>query len=124
MKFWLPTILALCVALPAAAQVHVRGYTTKNGTYVAPHVRSAPNSTKTDNYGPSSTSNLYTGKGSVTPPATRDADKNGVANLYSRDDDSDTLHDDHDPSQYSPANRSSKGVKNDPWKLYDPKTNY
>src|SRR3954451_5146197 len=28
----------------------VSGYTTKNGTYVAPHTATNPNSTRTDNY--------------------------------------------------------------------------
>ena len=32
------------------SQVAVRGYYRKNGTYVQPHVRTAPNSTVTDNY--------------------------------------------------------------------------
>lgn len=47
--------LIACVALLAAgsasAQVSVGGYTRSNGTYVAPHVRSAPNSSPYDNYG-------------------------------------------------------------------------
>lgn len=101
MKLWLSIALTLIIALPAAAQVHVKGYVRRDGTYVAPHIRSAPNSTKTDNYGPSRTSPQYTGKGSVTSPYTRDADRNGSANLFSHDDDSDTIHDDRDPSQYS-----------------------
>lgn len=100
MKAWLLIAAALLVALPATAQVNVRGYTKKDGTYVAPHIRSEPNSTKTDNYGPSSTSPLYTGKGSVTPPSTRDADRNGSANKYSWDDDSDSVHDGRDKSRY------------------------
>lgn len=33
----------------APAVVEVKGYYKSNGTYVAPHVRTAPNSTKTDN---------------------------------------------------------------------------
>ncbi len=33
------------------ADVKVRGYTRKDGTYVRPHRRTAPNSTKSDNYG-------------------------------------------------------------------------
>ena len=34
----------------AGADVYVRGYTKSNGTYVAPHRRSNPNSVKWDNY--------------------------------------------------------------------------
>ena len=68
---------ALCLALVAslfAAPViagkstHVDGYVKKDGTYVAPHYRSAPNDTKLDNYSTKGNSNPYTGKeGSVDP---------------------------------------------------------
>lgn len=40
---------ALLTALPASAQVHVRGYTRSDGTYVAPHTRSAPDSSTYNN---------------------------------------------------------------------------
>ncbi len=100
MKAWILIAAAMLVMAPAAAQVSVKGYYRKDGTYVAPHIRSEANSTKADNYGPSSTSPLYSGKGSVTPPSTRDADRNGSANRFSSDDDSDTVHDDRDRSQY------------------------
>ena len=43
--------LALAFAGEAAAQVNVRGYTRSDGTYVAPHTRSSPNSSTYDNYG-------------------------------------------------------------------------
>ena len=33
-----------------SAQVHVRGYYRKDGTYVAPHVRSSPDGIKENNY--------------------------------------------------------------------------
>ena len=100
MKLALPIILAIAIATPAAAQVSVGGYTKKDGTYVAPHIRSAPNSTKADNYGPSSSSPLYTGRGSVTPPSSRDADRDGIANSYDSDDDNDGVSDNRDKSQY------------------------
>lgn len=38
----------------------VRGYYRKDGTYVAPHHRSAPNSTKLDNYETQGNYNPYT----------------------------------------------------------------
>jgi len=41
---------------------HVRGYTTRRGTYVAPHTRSLPNHTGTDNYSSKGNINPYTGK--------------------------------------------------------------
>jgi hypothetical protein len=46
----------------AFAQVRVHGYTRSDGTYVAPHVRSAPNSTPTDNYTFKGNTNPYTGQ--------------------------------------------------------------
>lgn len=42
--------------------VQVSGYTRANGTYVATHNRTAPNSTKTDNYSYSGNVNPYTGR--------------------------------------------------------------
>ena len=40
----------------------VKGYTKKNNMYVAPHERSAPNSTKLDNYQTEGNFNPNTGK--------------------------------------------------------------
>ena len=45
----------------AYAETYVRGYTKKNGTYVAPHYRSSPNSTKLDNWSTKGNVNPYTG---------------------------------------------------------------
>ncbi|GAB6127224.1 hypothetical protein [Humidesulfovibrio idahonensis] len=42
--------------------VAVRGYTKKNGTYVKPHMRSAPNGSKADNWSTKGNVNPYTGK--------------------------------------------------------------
>ena len=44
------------------SDVHVRGYTKKNGAYVQPHMRTAPNGTKKDNYSTKGNINPYTGK--------------------------------------------------------------
>ncbi|SDQ24426.1 hypothetical protein SAMN05216569_0265 [Pseudoxanthomonas sp. CF125] len=58
----------LAAVTDVAAQVHVKGYTRKDGTYVAPHVRSSPNSTTSDNYSTRGNYNPYTGKkGSINP---------------------------------------------------------
>ena len=43
-------VVLAATALPAFAQVSVRGYTRKDGTYVAPHIRTSPNGTCADNY--------------------------------------------------------------------------
>lgn len=65
-------LLALCallfVSVAEARGVRVRGYTRKDGTYVAPHYRSAPNSSRSDNYSTRGNYNPYTGKpGRVNP---------------------------------------------------------
>jgi hypothetical protein len=58
---------ALLAALPCHAAVAVKGYTRKDGTYVAPHYRSATNSTKNDNYSTKGNVNPYTGKEGTKP---------------------------------------------------------
>jgi len=48
----------------------VRGYTTRNGTYVAPHRATNPNATKMDNWSTKGNVNPFTGKpGTVDPYA-------------------------------------------------------
>jgi len=59
--------LLILTAGAASAQVHVDGYTKKDGTYVAPHERTAPNSTKADNYSTQGNVNPYTGKAGTVP---------------------------------------------------------
>jgi hypothetical protein len=44
------------------ASVSVHGYTKGNGTYVTPHHRSDPNSTRLDNWSTKGNINPYTGK--------------------------------------------------------------
>ena len=67
----LTILAALLVAAPTfAADTYVRGYTRSDGTYVAPHYRSAPNSTRLDNYSTQGNVNPYTGQaGTVNPYA-------------------------------------------------------
>ncbi len=57
-------VLALLFAVPSFAKepVKVKGYVTKSGRYVKPHVRTAPNKKKSDNYSTKGNSNPYTGK--------------------------------------------------------------
>ena len=52
----------LCAALPAFAQVHVDGHVRRDGTYVAPHVRSNPDGQRYNNYGAQGNMNPYTGQ--------------------------------------------------------------
>lgn len=63
-------IAASLFAAPALAgkTTHVDGYVKKDGTYVAPHYKTAPNDTKLDNYSTKGNYNPYTGKeGAVDP---------------------------------------------------------
>lgn len=60
-------LVALAFAVSAVGQVRVRGYVRKDGTYVAPHYRSSPNSTKSDNYSTRGNYNPYTGKPGNAP---------------------------------------------------------
>ena len=63
-------IAALAFGSVAEAQVNVRGYTRSDGTYVAPHTRSSPNSSTADNYGSSNRAPAYTApRSSYTAPA-------------------------------------------------------
>lgn len=60
--------VALCFSSLAYADESVRGYIRKDGTYVAPHMRSSPNSTRIDNYGSQGNFNPYTGeRGTINP---------------------------------------------------------
>lgn len=68
MKTLLLALALLSACLVANADTHVKGYTKKNGTYVAPHVRSSPNGTKSDNYSTKGNVNPYTGKKGTQDP--------------------------------------------------------
>jgi hypothetical protein len=60
--------LFVCGLLGAlSADVKVKGYTRKDGTYVAPHTRSSPNKTKNDNYSTRGNINPYTGQAGTKP---------------------------------------------------------
>lgn len=62
--------LAVCISLLAipATAAQVRGYVKQNGTYVAPHYRSAPDGNKFNNYSTHGNVNPYTGsQGYVNP---------------------------------------------------------
>jgi hypothetical protein len=60
--FLMAAMIAGGFATVATAQVQVRGYVRKDGTYVAPHVRSAPNNTTLDNYSTKGNVNPYNGR--------------------------------------------------------------
>jgi hypothetical protein len=52
----------------STSDVHVNGYTRKNGTQVQGHMKTAPNGTQKDNFSAKGKVNPYTGKkGTKTP---------------------------------------------------------
>ena len=61
------TVLTLST-IAEARDVQVQGYTRKDGTYVAPYMRTAPNSTRNDNYSTQGNINPYTGQEGTKPP--------------------------------------------------------
>jgi uncharacterized protein YxeA len=60
--------LILCISTSALASKHVKGYTKRDGTYVAPHHRSDPNKTQRDNYSSKPNVNPYNGKRGTKEP--------------------------------------------------------
>jgi hypothetical protein len=78
MKALLIAALLLATAT-TSAQVHVRGYTKKDGTYVAPHMRSSPNSTTLDNYSTKGNVNPYTGEPGTKDPNPYDTARSAPA---------------------------------------------
>jgi hypothetical protein len=54
--------MAILSAGDVLANTYVRGYTRKDGTYVAPYYRTSPNKTQSDNYSTYGNYNPYTGK--------------------------------------------------------------
>lgn len=69
MRFILAT-LALSVSVSAFARdVYVNGYQRANGTYVQPHMRSAPDGNPYNNYSTYGNTNPYTGRVGTHQPA-------------------------------------------------------
>lgn len=62
MKAFVILALAAAVSAPAFADQYVKGHTRSDGTYVAPHHRSSPNSVQYDNYSTKGNTNPYTGE--------------------------------------------------------------
>jgi len=87
----LSAAMLIAVAAPSFAQGShmVRGHVRKDGTYVAPHMRTNPNSTRTDNWSTRGNVNPYTGKeGTKDPysiPSTSSSrQKSDTSNPYGR----------------------------------------
>ena len=85
MKKLMYTLLIAALLLPAAsfADTYVKGYVKSNGTYVAPHYRSSPNSTTYDNYSTRGNTNPYTGeRGSKSAYSNDDYSSGSRSNSY------------------------------------------
>jgi len=66
------TLLALALVASGALadDTYVRGHTRKDGTYVQPHHRTAPDNSRGNNYGSQGNVNPWTGRaGTVNPYA-------------------------------------------------------
>lgn len=78
MRLILGAMAIVMVVGTAQAQgtTSVQGHIRKDGTYVPPHQRTLPNSTRTDNWSSSPNVNPYNGKkGTVDPYAPKPATK-------------------------------------------------
>lgn len=64
----LAAAVVVLMPLSVSAQTRVDGYTRQDGTYVAPHMRSSPNSTQNDNWSVKPNVNPYTGQAGTRNP--------------------------------------------------------
>lgn len=83
LRLVLASLLTLATLWPLvgtadAGDTRVRGYTRQDGTYVQPHMRSAPDGNRSNNWSTQGNVNPYTGK-----PGTRSPDSfNSGSGLY------------------------------------------
>lgn len=83
MRIWVLALAAIALPTTASAQVYVHGYTTSNGTYVAPHYRSSPDSNPYNNYSTRGNVNPYTGKVGTKNPYSSSGSSYGSYGSYS-----------------------------------------
>jgi hypothetical protein len=78
LKLIVGTIAAtiLCTGLLSFADEYVRGYTKKDGTYVAPYVRSDRDSSYNNNWSVKGNQNPYTGESGTKSPTWNDRTPN------------------------------------------------
>jgi hypothetical protein len=81
MRLW---VLAAAVLLPSmtSAQVYVHGYYKSNGTYVAPHYRSAPDGNPYNNWSTVGNVNPYTGQEGTKNPYSSSGSSNRSYGSY------------------------------------------
>jgi hypothetical protein len=82
MRFWM--IAAAVALLPSitSAQVYVHGYYRSNGTYVAPHYRSAADGNPYNNWSTVGNVNPYTGQEGTKNPYSSYGSTNGTNGSY------------------------------------------
>jgi len=61
-------VLLMLAAAPAWAVDYVRGYVRRDGTYVQPHYRSSPDSSRLNNFSTQGNYNPYSGKSGTVDP--------------------------------------------------------
>jgi hypothetical protein len=98
MRLTLITLALLVSFADLASAASVRGYTRRDGTYVQPHERSAPNSTIRDNYTYPGNYNPNTGRITGGDPFKRDRDQDGIPDAI-------------DTTPYGTRSRNPFGVK-------------
>jgi hypothetical protein len=69
MRLLIAALAFIVLTVSAYADQYVHGYTRSNGTYVAPYMRSSPDSITSNNWSTKGNVNPYTGA-----PGTRNAD--------------------------------------------------
>jgi len=72
MKAIIITLAAVLMAVLAMADTYVDGYFKQDGTYVAPHVRSAPDNSYNNNYNTQGNYNPYNGRQGTERPTYTD----------------------------------------------------
>jgi hypothetical protein len=71
-KVLLTAGFTLVLASAAFAQVYVPGHVTRDGSYVQPHYRSAPDSSYNNNWSVQGNTNPYTGRSGTLSPTYND----------------------------------------------------
>lgn len=102
------SLLLLPAALAKGGSTYVKGYFRKNGTYVSPHYRSAPDGNAFNNWSTIGNVNPYTGK-----EGTRDPYSSG--SLHAGSGDASNLV---DPSAYNAPSYGSPGSNRQPYPPY------
>jgi len=90
LKLVLISLLMLFTSF-AFADTYVNGYTKSNGTYVAPHYRSSPDSSYNNNWSVQGNQNPYTGAYGTKPRTLNDSAPQYNTNTYGNTYDSGNL---------------------------------